>query len=128
MIRRPPRSTRTDTLFPYTTLFRSRSGSHDRPTGSRQGLRACLGGHAACVAGAPDAAASRLAGPPSCTPRSVPRTVCARAAHAARVDAAVKRAAGCGGRLATPVFQDQDRKRVLGGTRVSVSVELGGRR
>src|SRR3546814_5351422 len=27
MIRRPPRSTRTDALFPYTTLFRS----HDRP-------------------------------------------------------------------------------------------------
>src|SRR3546814_8185916 len=27
MIRRPPRSTRTDTLFPYTTLFRS---PHDR--------------------------------------------------------------------------------------------------
>src|SRR3546814_13692121 len=25
MIRRPPRSTRTDTLFPYTTLFRSRT-------------------------------------------------------------------------------------------------------
>src|SRR3546814_20566703 len=25
MIRRPPRSTRTDTLFPYTTLFRSMS-------------------------------------------------------------------------------------------------------
>src|SRR3546814_3368359 len=25
MIRRPPRSTRTDTLFPYTTLFRSRA-------------------------------------------------------------------------------------------------------
>src|SRR3546814_19207374 len=24
MIRRPPRSTRTDTLFPYTTLFRSK--------------------------------------------------------------------------------------------------------
>src|SRR3546814_938915 len=29
MIRRPPRSTRTDTLFPYTTLFRSHSA--DRP-------------------------------------------------------------------------------------------------
>src|SRR3546814_6539318 len=35
MIRRPPRSTRTDTLFPYTTLFRSlawgyfRRGGHD---------------------------------------------------------------------------------------------------
>src|SRR3546814_7953981 len=26
MIRRPPRSTRTDTLFPYTTLFRSPGG------------------------------------------------------------------------------------------------------
>src|SRR3546814_3483076 len=26
MIRRPPRSTRTDTLFPYTTLFRSHHG------------------------------------------------------------------------------------------------------
>src|SRR3546814_15506652 len=26
MIRRPPRSTRTDTLFPYTTLFRSGDG------------------------------------------------------------------------------------------------------
>src|SRR3546814_6076590 len=30
MIRRPPRSTRTDTLFPYTTLFRS-AASHRRP-------------------------------------------------------------------------------------------------
>src|SRR3546814_1337096 len=29
MIRRPPRSTRTDTLFPYTTLFRS-GQIHDR--------------------------------------------------------------------------------------------------
>src|SRR3546814_11671946 len=32
MIRRPPRSTRTDTLFPYTTLFRSSaSGYKTRP-------------------------------------------------------------------------------------------------
>src|SRR3546814_7937465 len=29
MIRRPPRSTRTDTLFPYTTLFRSGGIAHD---------------------------------------------------------------------------------------------------
>src|SRR3546814_18325379 len=28
MIRRPPRSTRTDTLFPYTQLFRSRRPAH----------------------------------------------------------------------------------------------------
>src|SRR3546814_15487604 len=34
MIRRPPRSTRTDTLFPYTTLFRSR----DRNAGLVGGL------------------------------------------------------------------------------------------
>src|SRR3546814_10786852 len=27
MIRRPPRATRTDTLFPYTTLFRSQQGA-----------------------------------------------------------------------------------------------------
>src|SRR3546814_2378958 len=33
MIRRPPRSTRTDTLFPYTTLFRSISPSRRRPLG-----------------------------------------------------------------------------------------------
>src|SRR3546814_13559898 len=30
MIRRPPRSTRTDTLFPYTTLFRSLSRTDQR--------------------------------------------------------------------------------------------------
>src|SRR3546814_18876180 len=30
MIRRPPRSTRTDTRFPYTTLFRSVAGDVDR--------------------------------------------------------------------------------------------------
>src|SRR3546814_7281378 len=35
IIRRPPRSTRTDTLFPYTTLFRSRSGSSGRPPSGR---------------------------------------------------------------------------------------------
>src|SRR3546814_2940761 len=40
MIRRPPRSTRTDTLFPYTTLFRSYL--HDRretPTVARHADR-----------------------------------------------------------------------------------------
>src|SRR3546814_17567343 len=31
MIRRPPRSTRTDTLFPYTTLFRSDRAVHHGP-------------------------------------------------------------------------------------------------
>src|SRR3546814_3803094 len=42
MIRRPPRSTRTDTLFPYTTLFRSDgAGGHraDHGQGSWHGHR-----------------------------------------------------------------------------------------
>src|SRR3546814_1467059 len=65
MIRRPPRSTRTDTLFPYTTLFRSaalgvprhRSGLRGRaacPT-SCATLQACHGGCATwhtCLAAA----------------------------------------------------------------------------
>src|SRR3546814_4973917 len=33
MIRRPPRSTLTDTLFPYTTLFRSRAGRQHQDIG-----------------------------------------------------------------------------------------------
>src|SRR3546814_13757302 len=32
MIRRPPRATRTDTLFPYTTLFRSHGRRHLKGT------------------------------------------------------------------------------------------------
>src|SRR3546814_3337604 len=36
MIRRPPRSTRTDTLFPYTTLFRSCTGGLAGGRRSRQ--------------------------------------------------------------------------------------------
>src|SRR3546814_10243269 len=46
MIRRPPRSTRTDTLFPYTTLFRSRL--------PRPGLRAGGLGRGAQGRGAAD--------------------------------------------------------------------------
>src|SRR3546814_11800220 len=48
MIRRPPRSTRTDTLFPYTTLFRSR----ERHVGA---------GHVAVVIELDDAFLDRLA-------------------------------------------------------------------
>src|SRR3546814_1806118 len=43
MIRRPPRSTRTDTLFPYTTLFRSaaveRPGQAQGPSGLLAAVR-----------------------------------------------------------------------------------------
>src|SRR3546814_20442264 len=50
MIRRPPRSTRTDTLFPYTTLFRSRGGgradAHLVLRAQQPGLRSRCGGRA----------------------------------------------------------------------------------
>src|SRR3546814_3509524 len=39
MIRRPPRSTRTDTLFPYTTLFRSLRRRPDRQRDDRLSRR-----------------------------------------------------------------------------------------
>src|SRR3546814_8775892 len=49
MIRRPPRSTRTDTLFPYTTLFRSKAARRAQPApghgGGRQARRAGPPGH-----------------------------------------------------------------------------------
>src|SRR3546814_4250783 len=38
MIRRPPRSTRTDTLFPYTTLFRSLGGCFNMAKASFPGM------------------------------------------------------------------------------------------
>src|SRR3546814_9355171 len=46
MIRQPPRSTRTDTLFPYTTLFRSALRRHRRPLSGDDGGRRVGGGGA----------------------------------------------------------------------------------
>src|SRR3546814_1576316 len=64
MIRRPPRSTRTDTLFPYTTLFRSAAsckyiGKYIRKNRRCQRLAAgAAGGATFCAAGVADAAAT----------------------------------------------------------------------
>src|SRR3546814_8497134 len=44
MLRRPPRSTRTDTLFPYTTLFRSRQHRCGFRTGEAAGNLRTSGG------------------------------------------------------------------------------------
>src|SRR3546814_15893843 len=65
MTRRPPRSTRTDTLFPYTTLFRSRCGRRTGGCGTRPRGR----GRAACriTSERPDGVAVR--------PFSLPRRV-----------------------------------------------------
>src|SRR3546814_19286294 len=53
MIRRPPGSTRTDTLFPYTTLFRSRpvaaQANADRLAGFRVGAQFARAGGLAAV-------------------------------------------------------------------------------
>src|SRR3546814_16188101 len=65
MIRRPPRSTRTDTLFPYTTLFRS--GADGLKTGHTSEAGYCFLGSAKrggrrlimVVAGLPSAKARR---------------------------------------------------------------------
>src|SRR3546814_18533086 len=43
MIRRPPRSTRTDTLFPYTTLFRSAKGAALLETPARPAQQIAVG-------------------------------------------------------------------------------------
>src|SRR3546814_16494546 len=76
IIRRPPRSTRTDTLFPYTTLFRSAASA-------RAGWR--VGG----CPGAKDADRPSAARPPSAAParggcgrREMPGTPCHRDAGA----------------------------------------------
>src|SRR3546814_3760822 len=46
MIRRPPRSTRTDTLFPYTTLFRSKGGLQPSwPSIRNKLMKECSIGH-----------------------------------------------------------------------------------
>src|SRR3546814_17777918 len=70
MIRRPPRSTRTDTLFPDTTLFRSYGPEltgelrHVRPL-TRMGRRQSAAGRwPGTVAGDADRGPQRASGPP----------------------------------------------------------------
>src|SRR3546814_21049951 len=71
MIRRPPRSTRTDTLFPYTTLFRS-ADAPDSGGGEAMDRRGALPArlqllHAAAGAGGPATRGlCRLAAAPHC--------------------------------------------------------------
>src|SRR3546814_5393904 len=68
MIRRPPKSTRTDTLFPYTTLFRSVAQQRGAlPRGVRQRAGVLLG---ARLLGSP-----RLPEPPSFPGRDRPEAL-----------------------------------------------------
>src|SRR3546814_20906734 len=79
MIRRPPISTRTDTLFPYTTLFRSGA----EPTGPADGRALQIQGQ---VAG-PGADRQREAGAPEGRPVAQPhrRRAAGSAAAAGRL-------------------------------------------
>src|SRR3546814_11283388 len=58
MIRRPPRSTRTDTLFPYTTLFRSPTKPATKGRMMRKLLRTAVLAGAAAIATAGTAIAA----------------------------------------------------------------------
>src|SRR3546814_6690689 len=58
MIRRPPRSTRTDTLFPYTTLFRSQRCRFDDPGGKAKNP-AAAGDHSTVATAATKAPLTR---------------------------------------------------------------------
>src|SRR3546814_20742453 len=126
MIRRPPRSTRTDTLFPYTTLFRSTACAVDAGR-SRQ------------VPG------RRLSDGPGLDRRQPPDRGCDLRAGAARTDprlhgrdggqhtairASERRAGGAviGGATGHRPPPVRARKSVVWGTSVAVRVELGGRR
>src|SRR3546814_19952612 len=100
MIRRPPRSTRTDTLFPYTTLCRSPGGA-DPLGGARD-----IGGVRLCILFFPDTRRSSRAG----------------ARHPRCGDAGVD-FDNVGAALAIA-----DRKSVVSGKGVAVRLALGGGR
>src|SRR3546814_19478897 len=157
MIRRPPRSTRTDTLFPYTTLFRSALGDRGisaiaarqplhpvvqerrgEPTvraGDDLGQAVSVRGYGPPVPPAPDRARGRRARR-TATPhhRRAPGRIC-RCAPRSRVGAAALRRDARGirhrdilcPRAARPRAQP-DRKSAVWGKSVAVRVNLGGRR
>src|SRR3546814_13123810 len=129
MIRRPPRSTRTDTLFPYTTLFRS------AVTQSARKLSADLASDRTALMLTANAFATSGADPAMCARLSVflavsDRSRFAPAAQSLRkspshVSRAISRLVA---RLGARRFQHTtriDRKRVVLGEGVSVRVDLG---
>src|SRR3546814_4554091 len=98
MIRRPPRSTRTDTRFPYTTLFRS----HWRGRNHRADLAADTGRAPALRLSGPGAADrgghhTGIAQPPGGAPDRSGILDGTRPASALREPAAVRLSAGMGG-------------------------------
>src|SRR3546814_12896596 len=108
MLRRPPRSTRTDTLFPYTTLFRSLSRRGGRSAGRDRRCRARR-----------DRRRSRRR-------RDEPRDRRGGGRRYSRDRPRLDAIARCG-RPTDSAVARADRKSVGSGKRVSVRVDLGGR-
>src|SRR3546814_19286007 len=114
MIRRPPRSTRTDTLFPYTTLFRSQGvyRGHGRPVVHIAGIRRGAAGRGGGTADAGAALLSHLRFQES-QPGHRPRGAADRAR------------AGADGQCLLRQFRLGDWESVGEGKRVAERVELG---
>src|SRR3546814_17911614 len=120
MIRRPPISTRTDTLFPYTTLFRSNRRTHRGRLSDPEG-QSGLGRRQGPGARAPHSGYGRRAraNPDRREPGFRPRS-----------GSRLRRRPGAGrGRAGrADMRRRRDRKSVVEGKSVSVRVDLGGRR
>src|SRR3546814_13660141 len=113
MIRRPPRSTRTDTLYPYTTLFRSRLANLDSvqiPEEIRPGIARVNGIEFVGCTLVREVLQHRV------------RAVRPRVRQAARLRQQVTAADGIA------LVLQVERKRVVEGKSVSVRVDPGGRR
>src|SRR3546814_18013796 len=115
MIRRPPRSTRTDTLFPYTTLFRSLQhtlGGGGVPLGRRRQSRIAIGRALGQQAELQRAADTRQLQLTEALTQAAQEALLLRTGMATAGDDR----------------EGLDRKSVEEGTRVSVRVDLCGRR
>src|SRR3546814_15672653 len=127
MIRQPPRSTRTDTLFPYTTLFRSRGPQAIEGGGDRQ---AVVLARRALAAGLDSEEARHAVSDRDDVDRVVDHDEAGGAQAASNRGQAlpaerdVEEVGGAGG---VGGAGEKERKSVVEGKRVSVRVELGGR-
>src|SRR3546814_11795186 len=131
MIRRPPRSTRTDTLFPYTTLFRSAwPGAWHSPV-HRCGDRALSRTHPGDGLGGRGAGSGNRHG--RRTPRRLPRDDRRDDPGAPCSERNPAACGSVGGDVVTADFAPdsapvRDRKSVVEGKGVAVRVDIGGRR
>src|SRR3546814_13879664 len=125
MLRRPPRSTRTDTLFPYTTLFRSVATASVSATA----VTATVG------AGGKDIEDRPSMQPPSKTSGTIaiPRRIVPppfRSVRGRRISPSTNRfrtgAGDHGPARADKPDTARDRKRAVEGQRMAVRVDLGG--